>query len=65
MVGYFLVARAMPEVRGLMGSEEEQGFVIRDRRGRGEPPTLCKRAAGIAFLIHSSDGRGAFLTCFT
>ena len=35
MVGYLSLRERCP--RGLMSSEEEQGFVIRDRRGRGEP----------------------------
>ncbi len=42
MVGYRLLSERHP--RGPMSREEEQGFVIRDRRGRGEPPPPASAA---------------------
>ena len=42
MVGYLSLRER--RLRGLMSSEEEQGFVIRDRRGRGEPSAPASAA---------------------
>ena len=42
MVGYLSLRER--RLRGLISSEEEQGFVIRDRRGRGEPSAPASAA---------------------